>query len=195
MGARRTVTHLFLSLLLAYPRFQAGGPPLMLLFREKGSPNISPHFPFSWDGLLFGVNWHHSLFFWKSPLPLPPGRLPWPTGSSVVSRPEWIPLLSSAHLRLYRNSLGKKNTAEPLFWFKMAQNKFKDSLNLSTHYTRTKPDQNQSMLWIIFIPSKQSRKVAERAKYCQSALMLNAPDELLFKESMVTPFVKGVIIS
>ena len=89
----------------------------------------------------------------------------------------------------------KKNTAEPLFWFKMAQNKFKDSLNLSTLYSNTKPDQNQSMLWITFIPSKQSRKVAERAKYCQSALMLNAPDELLFKETMVTPFVKGVIIS
>ena len=40
----------------------------------------------------------------------------------------------------------KKNTAEPLFWFKMAQNKFKDSLNLSTLYSNTKPDQNQSML-------------------------------------------------
>ena len=42
MGARRTVTSLLLSLPPAYPRFQAGGPPLLLPFRERSSPNISP---------------------------------------------------------------------------------------------------------------------------------------------------------
>lgn len=38
------------------------------------------------------------------------------------------------------------------------------------------------------------QKAADEAKFGQSGLTLHAPDVLLFKKMMVTPFVKGITI-
>ena len=72
----------------------------------RGAAPTSPHtFPSpGMVSLSVSANWHLSIFFWKSPLPLLLGRLPWPTGSSEVARPDSIPLLSSVEKEMATHS-------------------------------------------------------------------------------------------
>lgn len=121
MGDRSTVPSQSARLSsVAGLRLQTGQP-----CREKGI-----HLPIQFPSPGMASNsmsakWRLSMFFWKPPLLSPP-RLPWWTGSPVISRPDSIPLLSSVHFRFYTSYF--TNSAESLFWLKMEQNKSKGVL-------------------------------------------------------------------
>ena len=191
MGSRRTVTRLFLSLLRLIRGSRMVGHTCCCPLGRSVAPASLHASPFSWDGLPFNINQPASFLVYLKNLPC---RL-LQSGFHDQLAAQWsldqiqfnclalyISVCKEIHQKIQQSPFG-------LRWHKI-------NLRASyTLYSSTKPDQNQSMWWITLIPLTHSRKVAGKAKLCQSDLMLNAQDELLFKEITVTLFVKRIIIS